>query len=315
MHEQLISDARKTLAQKRILLVAGGRSTERPSSLTTRDAILPFLRAMCLSVETIDIHDTPSLLNAISRNDFVLNVIYGKDGEDGTMQGFLEMLRAKYFGPDVLPSSIGMNKDVFTATLAGWGYSVPRGCLAADLAESAFQDAATISFVLKPIDEGDSLGVQLLPNWAAACRAIDHIPYSDLYRWRLEEYISGRSSTIALCRVGGTLLVGDAIGFELPDGHQIYDTDLKLHLSSQSAKSIVLPSNRRNKIVEDVCKLYDRFRCKGLVRFDFMETGEAHYFIEMNTIPGFYPDSNAAISFDRMFTFPDLLALTIAEQC
>ncbi|MER9001790.1 D-alanine--D-alanine ligase [Mesorhizobium australicum] len=313
----LISAAQEVLSRTRLLLLAGGSSTERDSSLTTKDALLPYLQKLCRSVDVVDSNDVDYLLRAVRQCDFVLNVVYGAGGEDGTIQGFLDILRVPYSGPSTLPSAIGMNKEIFVSLLRGLGYPVPHGCLVTAVADpSSWPRELRQSrvLVLKPIDEGNSLGIKMLDGQAAALEAIARIEPTDRSRWRLEEFIDGPFGTIGIFQVGLELVIGDAVLFDLPDGWRFYDDRLKRKLGDERATPRILCGLAAERIRDDALRLYRQLYCKGLVRFDFIYNDGAPVYLEANTIPGLYPGSNAALSFQSGFSFEELLTLSTAAQ-
>jgi D-alanine-D-alanine ligase len=315
--EALLSKSLEILARTRLLIIAGGSSSERGSSLTTRDALVPILRTMCLSVEAVDPVDVDHLVEAVRRCDFALNVLYGKGGEDGSMQGFLEILGMPYSGPAVLASAIGMNKELFISLLRDWNFPVPSGCLVTDMAQSRFpplEFRSASAFVLKPIDEGDSLGVQFLENWTAVEAAISQIPQYDRARWRLEEFVAGRFGTVGIFNIGSELVVGDVVLFALPSSRRFYDAELKLHLTDEQPTVTPLFGSNAERIRADAKSLYERLGCKGLVRFDFIYRDAGPVYLEANTIPGLYPGSNVDLSYQEMCDFKTLLAVSTATQ-
>ncbi|RWO73699.1 MAG: D-alanine--D-alanine ligase [Mesorhizobium sp.] len=313
----LLSTAREVLSRTRLILLAGGSSSERESSLTNRNALLPYLQKLCRSVDVVDTNDIDHLIRAVRQCDFVLNIVYGAGGEDGTMQGFLDILRVPYSGPSTLPSAIGMNKEIFLALLRGLGYPVPYGCLVTALGDPQswpreLQQSRVL--VLKPIDEGNSLGIKILDGRAAAAEAITRIEPTDRSRWRLEEFIDGPFGTVGIFQVGLELIIGDAVLFDLPDGWRFYDNRLKLKSVDERATPRILHGLAAERIRDDALRLYSQLNCKGLVRFDFIYNDGAPVYLEANTIPGLYPGSNAALSFQSGFSFEDLLTLSTAAQ-
>lgn len=313
----LISAARRILSELRLVLLAGGSSNERKSSLETKDVLLPYLRSLCRSVEVVDPSDIDHLLRAVRQCDFVLNVVYGAGGEDGTIQGFLDILGVPYSGSSTLPSAIGMNKDIFVSLLRDWGYPVPHGCLVTALGDPRswppeLQQAQVL--VLKPIGEGSSLGIKMVDGQGAAAKAIDQIEHSDRCRWRLEEFIEGPSGTVGIFQIGPKFLIGDAVLFDLPDGWRFYDDRLKQSLVDERVTLRILHGAAAERIRDDARRLYTQLNCKGLVRFDFIYREGTPVYLETNTIPGLLPESNAPLSFQSRLLFEDLLILSTAAQ-
>lgn len=309
---ELLSAAREVLSTSHLVLLAGGSSTERGGSLETKNVLLPYLQKLCRSVEVVDPDEVDHLLSAVRQCDFVLNVAYGAGGEDGRIQGFLDILRVPYSGPSVLASAIGMNKEVFVALLRAWGYPVPYGRLITTL-----EDPRTWSrelqqskvLVLKPIDEGSSLGIKMLDGQAASAEAINQIEPCDRSRWRLEEFIEGASGTVGIFQVGPEFVIGDAVVFDIPAGRRFFDDQLKIR-----PKSRILHGPAAERVRNDALVLYKQLSCKGLVRFDFIYRDSAPVYLEVNTIPGLQPDSTAPLSFQSRFSFEDFLTLSTAAQ-
>ncbi|HEX7740819.1 MAG TPA: hypothetical protein VF442_00060 [Sphingobium sp.] len=316
--QSLILHAKAMVSQMDVILLYGGASSERGSSLTTRDAIEPILKRLCRTVLPIDFLDRNKLAASIADADFVVNVVYGRGGEDGTVQGFFETLGIDHFGPGVLASAVGMNKEIFISLLRAWDYPVPAGIIVKDLSDGGtpwpeWMTRAT-ALVLKPVDEGDSLGIRMFPDVPSAEHAVASIEKEDRWRWRIEEFVSGRFATVGLLRLGNEIIAGDVIVFDLPDGYAFYDERLKLKQVEDRATPRVLETDLAKKVVSETTALYERLRCKGLVRFDLIYADDGYKYLEANTIPGMYPGSNAALGFERHMNFEDLLALTIFSQ-
>lgn len=316
--QPVIADAKAILSEMDVILLYGGASSERGSSLTTRDAIEPILRRLCRTVRPIDFLNRGELAASVANTDFIVNVVYGRGGEDGTVQGFFETLGIDHFGPGVLASAIGMDKEIFISLLRAWDYPVPAGiivkALPAGIANWPEWMARASTLVLKPIDEGDSLGIRMLPDLQSVERAVTSIKVDDQWRWRVEEFVAGRFATVGLLKLGNEIIAGDVIVFDLPDGYAFYDERLKLKQVEDRAVPRVLETDLAGKIIVETRALYERLRCKGLVRFDLIYGDEGYKYLEANTIPGMYPGSNAALGFERHMSFEDLLALTIFSQ-
>ncbi|MDX8469078.1 hypothetical protein RFM26_25595 [Mesorhizobium sp. VK23B] len=210
-----------------------------------------------------------------------------------------------------------MNKEIFVSLLRGLGYPVPHGCLVSALGDfrswpRELQHSRVL--VLKPIDEGNSLSIEMLDGQAAAAEAIARIEPPDRSRFRLEEFVDGPFGTIGIFQVGLELVTGDAVLFDLPDGCRFYDHRLKRKLGDERATPRTLHGRAAERIRDDALKLYRQLNCKGLVRFDFIFNDDIPVYLEANTIPGLYPGSNAALSFQSQFPFEDLLILSTAAQ-
>lgn len=315
LNQDVIENARARLSHATVLLLAGGCSTERQSSLDTATALMPLLRNRCREVTQVDPVDVPAFFAACRKADFALNVLYGRHGEDGTIQGFLTIVGLPSSGSGVLPSAVGMHKDLFVSLLRDWGYRVPDGFMVPDLTTVGQSLLSRVGpgFILKPIDEGDSLGVQFMRDKDELLRAIEDIPAKDHMRWRVEDFVEGPFGTIGVIRTVDGILVGDPIVFNLPAGKSFYDTDLKLGRGGKPTVSVV--DGEVGALIRGHAeKIYARLACDGAARFDFILNRNEPVYLEINTIPGLYPGSNLDLSFKAHLCFDDLLCVTIAAQ-
>lgn len=315
LNQNAIERARARLSSATVLLLAGGWSTERQSSLDTAAALLPLLQNLCREVTQVDPVDVPAFFAACHKADFALNVLYGRHGEDGTIQGFLTIVGLPSSGSGVLPSAVGMHKDLFLSLLRDWGYRVPDGFMVPDIATAGqgLLSRAGAGFILKPVDEGDSLGVQFMPDKDGLLRGIAALPPEDHLRWRVEDFVEGPFGTVGVIRTVDGIVVGDPIIFNLPAGKNFYDTDLKRGRGGKPTVSVV-DGEVGALIRRQAEKIYARLACDGPARFDFILNRDEPVYLEINTIPGLYPGSNLDFSFKAHLCFEDLLSVTIAAQ-
>lgn len=315
LKQNLIERARARLSNITVLLLAGGWSTERQSSLDTATALMPLLQKLCRDVKQVDPVDVPAFFTACHDADFALNVLYGRHGEDGTIQGFLTIVGIPSSGSGVLASAVGMHKDLFISLLRDWGYRVPEGFMVPELATAGQRLLSQIGtgFILKPVDEGDSLGVQFMPDKVGLLRGIEALATEDYLRWRVEEFVRGPFGTVGVIRTEEGILVGDPIIFNLPNGKNFYDTDLKLGRGGKPTVS-AMDGQVAALIRHQAEKIYARMACNGPARLDFILNRDEPVYLEINTIPGLYPGSNLDLSFKAHVGFEDLLSVTIAAQ-
>ncbi|ACE93782.1 putative D-alanine-D-alanine ligase protein (plasmid) [Rhizobium etli CIAT 652] len=114
--------------------------------------------------------------------------------------------------------------------------------------------------------------------------------------------------------MGSELIIGDVVLFDLPIGWRFYDDRLKQRSVDEHAIPKILQGPAAERIRDDVLRLYKQLDCKGLVRFDFIYNDGAPVYLEVNTIPGLLPESNAPLSFQSRFSFEDLITLSTAAQ-
>ena len=143
---------------KHVAVLMGGWSAERPVSLSSGRGCADALETMGYRVTRIDVDRSIADTLARLRPDVAFNALHGRVGEDGTIQGVLEILRIPYTHSGVLASALAAQKDLAKLVLAAAGVPVPHG-VTIDRHEAAHRHALEPPYVLKPINEGSSLGV------------------------------------------------------------------------------------------------------------------------------------------------------------
>jgi D-alanine-D-alanine ligase len=272
---------------KHVAVLMGGLSAERPISLRSGEACAKALEEEGLRVTRVDVgHDVADVLAKL-RPDVAFNALHGRFGEDGIVQGVLEMLRIPYTHSGVLASSLAMKKDVAKTVMAAAGVPVPKGRVV-DRLEAARAHVLPPPYVLKPVSEGSSFGVFIVkegrshppqelasPDWA----------HGDLML--AEEFIAGRELT---CAVMGDRPL-DVIEI-LPVSEDFYGYDAKY---AKGGSKHVLPANLKQNIYQTVqelaCEAHRALGCRGVSRADFRYddrpggSGEL-VVLEVNTQPG-----------------------------
>lgn len=287
----------------RVAVMMGGISAEREVSLKSGHAVLQGLLARGVNAVGIDVGINPldPLLNG--HYDRVFNIMHGRGGEDGVLQGALEALGIPYTGSGVLASALSMDKLRTKLCWLGAGLPTPRWMLlesAADLDRCA----AALGFpvIVKPSEEGSSIGmsraesrVELETAWQQAsqfnCRVF------------AETWITGKEYTAAV--LGGQAL--PMIRLETP--HVFYDYDAKYRAESTRYHCPCgLPAEREAQLQELVLKACECIGVEGWGRVDLLvdESGQP-WLIEVNTVPGMTDHSlvpmaarAAGIDFDEL---------------
>jgi len=292
---------------KHVAVLLGGWSAEREVSLRSGKAFADALGRMDYRVTRIDVgRDIATVLTTV-RPDVVLNVLHGRPGEDGTLQGLLEIMGIPYSHSGVLASSVAMQKDVAKTLLQAAGVPVAEGLTAARH-EAAKQHLLPRPYVIKPIAEGSSVGVFIVTQ------AHEHPP-QELYRedWAfgervlIERYIPGKELTCAV--MGNTAL--DVI--EIVPTMRFYDYEAKY---APGGSKHVLPAQILPKVYQRVRRMalqaHRALGCRGVTRADFRyddTTGgtEELVCLEVNTQPGMTETSlvpelaaHAGITFDEL---------------
>ena len=226
--------------------------------------------------------------------DVVFPVLHGENGEDGAMQGLMQMAGIPYVGPHVASSAVAMDKTLTKLVVdhagvvqAAW-YLVRREQLGAQLEktlESLEQRFAYPMFV-KPAGTGSSVGVSKAADRVALVNALNAAAKFDR-KILVEEFIHGREIEVAV--MGNDNPVASICG-EIDSGADFYDYDAKYITDTSTAYIPArIPQAVQDQVREAAVKVYTAIGCQGLSRVDFFVTyeGDRVVFNEINTLPGF----------------------------
>lgn len=225
--------------------------------------------------------------------DACFPVLHGKNGEDGTMQGLLEIAGIPYVGCNVLSCAVCMDKE-FTNTLADAAdIKQAKWCSITSheykKSQAAFLNKAAdylgFPIFVKPANAGSSVGISKAKNENELRDAIDKAFLFDK-KVVLEEFIDGFEVECAV--IGNTEAMASAIG-QIVSCNEFYDYDAKYLTDSTLLIPADLPIDKQNEVRAAAVKAYTALNCTGLSRIDFFverKSGEV-VFNEINTIPGF----------------------------
>jgi D-alanine-D-alanine ligase len=262
--------------QSDVAVLMGGPSHEREVSLRTGAGCAAALRQLGYRVREIDLSDDAIRDLVLNRPQVVFVALHGTPGEDGTVQGLLELLRIPYTGSGVLASAVGMDKVRSKRMFEAVGVQTPRWTVA----DSSMTSAPWLPCVVKPSLEGSSVGVSLVRDeseWSAAvtrCLTGRGLPL-------VEELIEGDELTVGLLDgelLGVVRIVANATFYDYEAKYQRNDTQYEV------------PAKLDDALLSDVVlaaqQAYRALGCRGVARVDVMLQGRAPYVLEVNTIPG-----------------------------
>ena len=227
--------------------------------------------------------------------DVVFPIIHGTNGEDGTLQGLLELASVPYVGPGVLGSSAGMDKDCTKRLLLEQGIPVVPWITVSRLEWKTGTDAILAKidaeigypFFVKPANAGSSVGIHKVKDRASAAEKIaDSLRYDT--KVLIEKSVSCREIE---CAVLGNELPRASVLGEIIPSHEFYSYEAK-YIDAEGAKLAIpapLDSEYAGKIRADAVKAFKALYLEGLSRIDFFvekDTGR-YYLNEVNTLPGF----------------------------
>jgi D-alanine-D-alanine ligase len=265
----------------------GGRSAEREVSLVSGRECAAALRQEGYQVVEIDAGPDLASALAAARPDVVFNALHGRWGEDGCVQGLLEWLAIPYTHSGVLASALAMDKTRAKQVFAAAGLPVARGMIACREQVRASHPMEP-PYVVKPNEEGSSVGVYIVPAGANRPPALaDTMPERVL----VEEYVAGREMTVAVLG-DRPLTVTDIIA----DGW--YDYDAKYRPGgSRHVVPAEIPAEISGACLDIALRAHRAIGCRGLSRSDFRwdETRglDGLVILETNTQPGMTPTSLA----------------------
>ena len=275
----------------KVAVLMGGRSAEREVSLMSGQGVLTALRARGVDAHAFDPAEQP--MDELRRQGFArcFIALHGRYGEDGTVQGALELLGIPYTGSGVMASSIAMDKVMTKRVWLADGLPTPRHvCLAPDRqqreAVRAVPDELGLPLIVKPPREGSSIGVTKVRGYSdmqdAVALSVRYDP--DVL---CEEFIEGEEVTCPVLGAGVHARVLPVIRIVAPEGaydyqNKYFTDEVKYQVPSG------LPAAEEREIQRIVLQAYRTLGCRGWGRADLMirASDRKPFLLEMNTSPG-----------------------------
>ena len=302
---------------KKVLVLMGGTSEEREVSLNSGKAVYEGLKEAGYEVYTLDFK--PETMHRILDHspDVVFITLHGKNGEDGTVQGYLELLGIPYTGSGVLASAICMNKIItkkllLYEELPTADFQVIKKTL---FHKDSFDPSQLIEkyglpLVIKPPTQGSSVGTSIVRKGVDILPALE-LAFSLDEEVLVERFIPGTELTV-------TVLGNDNLKvlpvIEIVAKNEYYDFESKY---TPGMSEHIIPArigeSERKKAEAISCKAYEAVGCRGYARIDLIVDQEGSpYILEINTLPGMtgtslVPDAAKAAG----IKFPELLDLFV----
>ncbi|MGM9580841.1 MAG: D-alanine--D-alanine ligase [Anaerovibrio sp.] len=304
---------------KKIVVVMGGPSTEAEVSRRSGTAILEALKAKGYNAEGLELNPA-TFANDIKASgaEFVFNALHGKFGEDGIIQGTLEMMGIPYTGSGVMAAAVTMDKVATKRFFMAEGIPTPKAHTyfryefkKRDLTGEILQEFS-VPVVVKASSQGSSIGVVIVEKAEELEAAL-----SEAFKYDrevlVEEFIKGRELTVAVWGNEEKQEALPIIEITTVTGRYDYVTKYKVGASTHIIPA-PLPEEVTKKVKEIAIRAFAVCGCSGMARVDFM-LGEDNqpYAIEVNTIPGMtetslVPDAGRAVGIE----FPELCARILA---
>lgn len=293
---------------KKVALLVGGTSSEREVSLYKGTHIEKALRESGYDVKVIDFDgDLEKLVKQLTpKPDVVFNNLYGRGGEDGVIQGFLELLGVPYTHSGVTASAIGMDKTATKIMAQSVGVRVSEGKVASK-ADILAEKVLPRPYVVKPVNEGSSVGIRIILEGDNQM-PIDEATWTFGETALVEKFVPGREIHVAV-------LDGKAQAVtEILFPGRFFDYDAKY---SDKRTELVTPAKVPEIVartaMEFAEKTYAVLGCAGLARCDLRyddskPDADGVYLLEINTMPGLSPGSVAVVQ-------PESLGMSYVQLC
>jgi len=272
----------------RIAVLLGGRSAEREVSLNTGGQVAVALESAGHAVTRVDTADI-GFIETVRTGGFDVAFIclHGRFGEDGTVQGLLELLELPYVGSGVLASALAMDKVVSKQVFVSAGIKTPAWETVRagdDVALDAISGRLGEKVVVKPVSEGSSVGMSIVHDRNELGPAVEEALRHD-HTVLIEQFVAGAEVTVGVL---GNEDLEPLPTLEIVPEHEFYDYESK-YIPGMSRHIIParVAEGARKECQRIAVEAHRALRCRGMSRSDTIVTGEGEvYLLEVNTIPG-----------------------------
>ncbi|WP_295498390.1 D-alanine--D-alanine ligase [Sphingorhabdus sp. EL138] len=276
--------------QIHIAVLMGGWSNERPVSLMSGNGVADALEKLGYQVSRVDMDRNVAQVLMALRPDIVFNALHGVPGEDGSVQGMLDLMGIPYTHSGMVTSVIAIDKELTKQCLVPAGIPMPKGTMV-DSESLYVADPLPRPYVLKPVNEGSSVGVAIITedsNYGNPIARDAKGPWQEFDRLLAEPFIKGRELTVAV--LGNKALCVT----ELKPKSGFYDFDAKYTDGlTEHVCPAEIPEDIAHYMLDTALRAHQLLGCKGASRTDFRwddEVGmEGVFVLETNTQPGMTP--------------------------
>ncbi len=294
---------------KKVLVMMGGFSSEREVSLVSGKGVVESLTKVGYEVVPFDLKNVKEFISILEKEkpDVVFNALHGNFGEDGTIQGFLDMMQIPYTHSGLRASAIGMDKDITKQVARMNDIKV---ALSEKITYEEFKNNGTIislPYVVKPVSDGSSVGVFIIKN-ADDLKAVQYD--DDETELLIEKFIDGQEITVMV-------LAGKAyVVTELRPTVEFYDYKAKY---TDGMTQHILPAEIPEKAAQMAMryaeKIHKALGCNSISRSDFRyNSKDGVVLLEINTNPGLTPLSLAPEQAKYVGISYEKLCQTLVEE-
>ena len=270
--------------EAKIAVLCGGMSSEREISLRSGKNVLAALQRLGYkNAQIVDVSE--NIMNDLKGFEYAYNTLHGKFGEDGCIQGVLEILKIPYTGCGVMSSAICMNKEYTKKVMGTAGLPLITSVyLLSD--EDPIEKVRDLHYplMIKPVSEGSSFGMSKVNNESELVKAVE-----DARKYNaeilIEEYLVGVAATVGVLEKDGKAFATEIL--ELRPKNEWYDYEAKY---TKGMTEFILPAELSAEMTEKVkwnaIKAFEVCGCSGVSRVDFLIVNNIPYILEINTNPG-----------------------------
>ena len=287
----------------KIAVLCGGMSSEREVSIRSgKNCFAALLRLGFKNAIRVDVKEDIAQTLESLEIEYAYNALHGKYGEDGCIQGLLEILKIPYTGCGVMASAICMNKEYTKKVLSTAGIPLIKSVFVRSY-ENLLDSVQGLSYplMIKPVSEGSSFGMSKVENQEELIKGVEEArKYNpDVL---IEEYLVGVCATVGVLEDNDKIFATEIL--ELRPKNEWYDYEAKY---TKGLTEFVLPAELSEEmtslVVELAIKSHIIAGCSGVSRVDFHIVGNVPYVLEINTSPGMtdtsdLPAQAAAIGID-----------------
>ena len=268
----------------KIAVLCGGMSSEREISLRSgKNCLAALHRLGYKNAQIVDVSE--NIANDLKGFEYAYNTLHGKYGEDGCIQGLLEILKIRYTGCGVMASAICMNKEYTKKIMNTAGLPLISSVyLLPD--ENPIEKVKGLSFplMIKPVSEGSSFGMSKVCNEEELIKGVEEArKYNS--EILIEEYLVGIAATVGVLEKDGKAFATEIL--ELRPKNEWYDYEAKY---TKGMTEFILPAEISEEMTQKVkdcaVKAFEVCNCSGVSRVDFLIVNEIPYILEINTNPG-----------------------------
>ena len=307
-HLQIMTSQMK----KNIAIIAGGDSSEEVVSLKSAQGIYSFIDKQKYNVYIVTIIgtvwqyvDENDVIYPIDKNDFSVVTsagkikfdfayitIHGTPGENGLLQGYLDLMRIPYSCCGVLAAAVTFNKFTCNHYLKSFGFSIAKSVLLREgetmPTDKVIAEIGLPCFV-KPNVGGSSFGTTKVKEASQVQEAIAHA-FAEGNEVIIESFMKGTEITCGCYKVKGKTVVFPIT--EVVSKNEFFDYDAKYNADQvQEITPARLSASMTSRVQDLTSRIYDIIGCKGIIRADFIIIGDEPHLLEVNTTPGMTPTS------------------------